>query len=283
MAPHDLYNPAFVGHLFDEMARTYGLVSLVSSLGFARRWRRQCLRSIQIDAGATVLDLMTGMGELCPDLAKQVGEQGRILALDVSPAMCARAGVTAMSRTPRRMQVLHADALMCPVDEESVDCVVSTFGLKTLNATQVQTLAAQVHRVLKPGGRFALLEISVPKSRLLRLPYLAYICHVIPLIGRISMGNPDNYRLLAVCTRAFRDCRQAANAFAAAGLAVRYGSHFFGCATAIAGHKPNQQGQQWHKPLADATGEARGKAWRTDARLTGCVGVGILSHHDPAA
>ena len=64
MTRPDLYDPTFVTSLFDEMARTYGVVNLVSSFGFTLLWRRQCLRSIRIDPSDEVLDLMTGMGEL---------------------------------------------------------------------------------------------------------------------------------------------------------------------------------------------------------------------------
>lgn len=234
----DLYDPAFVRRLFDEMARTYGVVNLISSLGFARRWRRQCLRSIEISHGATVLDLMTGMGELCPDIARLVGSSGRIKALDLSPVMCDRVRQQIAVNNLAHFDVIQADALDCPVADESVDCVVSTFGLKTMNPDQLARLAQQVHRVLRPGGQFAFLEISAPAMRLLRLPYLAYIRHIIPLIGRLALGNPENYRLLGVYTIAFGDCRRAAECFTDAQLEVDYHSFFFGCATGFSGRKP---------------------------------------------
>lgn len=238
MTPLDIYDPSFVGRLFDEMARTYGIVNLISSLGFARRWRRQCLRSIQISSGASVLDLMTGMGELCPDLLQMIGPAGAIQAVDISAVMCERAQQQVSAEHQSRLHVLQADALNCPVENESVDYVVSTFGLKTFNSSQLKTLAGQVHRVLRPGGQFAFLEISVPESQLLKWPYMYYLNNVIPLIGRLALGNPDNYRLLGVYTTAFQNCRQAADCFRSVDLQVEFQSYFFGCATGVTGVKP---------------------------------------------
>ena len=65
-----------------------------------------------------------------------------------------------------------------------------------------------------------------------------YLNHVIPMIGRLALGNPDNYRILGVYTSAFEDCKATADCFTAAKLRVQYHSYFFGCATGITGLKP---------------------------------------------
>lgn len=141
---------------------------------------------------------MTGMGELCPDLLQLVGSKGKIYAVDISPVMCQQARQKLPRKDSPRCEVLQADALSCPLEDNSVDFVVSTFGLKTFHPQQLALLAREVHRVLRPGGQFAFLEISVPKSKLLSIPFLAYINFFIPLLGRLALGNPDNYRMLGV-------------------------------------------------------------------------------------
>ena len=98
-------------------------------------------------------------------------------------------------------------------------------------------MARQVQRLLKPGGRYALLEISVPKRGLLRFPYLVYLRYVIPVMGRLLLGNPDNYRLLYEYTVRFADCRALVPLFERAGLTCRLRSFWLGTATALVGEK----------------------------------------------
>lgn len=240
MTIRDIYAPSFVKELFDEMAQTYGVVNLVSSFGFARRWRRQCIRTIQFNHDAIIVDLMTGMGELCPHLLDLIGNHGQVYAIDISPVMCDRARKHIQSNE-MRLQVIEADALNCPVEDESVDAVVSTFGLKTFDSDRLAMLAREVARILRPGGQFTFLEISVPPNWILRLPYMFYLNRLIPMIGRLALGNPDNYRLLGIYTAAFQNCDATAALFTSAGFTVKRHSYFFGCATGISGSKPHSK------------------------------------------
>jgi demethylmenaquinone methyltransferase/2-methoxy-6-polyprenyl-1,4-benzoquinol methylase len=81
-------------------------------------------------------------------------------------------------------------------------------------------------------------EISLPPARLLRGAYLLYLQRVIPLVGRLFLGNPDNYRMLGHYTRGFGDCAEFARMLGEAGLEVRHHAYFFGCATGVSGRKP---------------------------------------------
>lgn len=182
---------------------------------------------------------MAGMGEACQDLVRQIGETGRITTIDISHTMCRMAlNNGALARIGCPVHVIEADALDCPLTDNAFDAVVSVFGLKTFNEEQTRLLAAEVNRVLKPGGQFSFLEISIPQSKLLRIPYLFYLKFVIPIIGRLFMGNADNYRLLSVYTEAFGNCRAAQSIFKDMGLIAEYRTRFFGCATLIYGRKP---------------------------------------------
>jgi ubiquinone/menaquinone biosynthesis methyltransferase len=230
----NLYDPQVVKRLFDEMAKTYGGVNLISSFGFCRRWRRQCLKMIDIPRGAQAIDLMTGMGELCPDLARRIGPNGNIRALDISESMCTQASKLHCDCS---IEVIQTDVLTHSFDAASADVVVSSFGLKTFEPAQIEVLTKIVARVLKPGGVFAFVEISVPKSSWLRWPYMFYLNHVIPHIGRLLLGNPQNYRQLGIYTSAFQNCEESLRLFHAAGLDCQYRSFFFGCATGICGQR----------------------------------------------
>ncbi len=230
----DIYQPAFVMRLFDEMSRSYGIVNYVASFGFAERWRRQCASKLKLPAGAFVLDLMSGMGELWPSLFKRKNGNIKVAAVELSHEMCKRS----TQNTHRyQVSVLQADALALPIADGSVDAVVSAFGLKTFCPAQKQQLAREIARVLKPDGQFSLIEISLPKSTLLRLPYMFYVNSVIPLVGRLFMGNPDNYRMLGVYTERFGNSATTCQYLHEAGLEARFESYFFGCATGVSGRK----------------------------------------------
>lgn len=233
----ELYNPAFVRSLFDEMSRTYGVTNFISSFGFCKRWREQCVDQVAIRSGMTVYDLMTGMGECWQPVSRQLQTHGHLIALDFSPEMCRRARSHVARLSPLNVQVIEEDVLLNTLAAESADCIISTFGLKTFSAVQQQALAREITRMLRPQGVFSLLEISVPPSLLLRVPYMWYLKHVIPIIGKLLLGNPDNYRLLGVYTEQFGTCISMANYLRAAGLHVEYKQFFFGCATGLVGRK----------------------------------------------
>jgi demethylmenaquinone methyltransferase/2-methoxy-6-polyprenyl-1,4-benzoquinol methylase len=230
-----LYDPKVVRELFDEMSRTYGLMNILSSFGFTYWWRRRCLSELDRADGGLIVDLMSGMGELCVELRKSDRPFRQVIAVDNSAAMCDLARKNARRHD---FDVTEADALACPIETATVDTVVSTFGLKTFSSQQLSILASEVARILRPGGTLSFLEISVPPCLLLRVPFLFYLNRIVPLLGRLFLGNPENYRMLGVYTTAFRDCDHAYSLFAAAGLEVKKRSYFFGCATGIVGCKP---------------------------------------------
>ena len=240
MPGENIYDPKFVTRLFNEMSRTYGAVNVVSSFGFCIWWRRKCLRQAQLKPGMQVLDLMSGMGELWPGITRRIQPAGGIRGIDLSPEMCRRAAHNAdKSRAAGvGVEIIQTDALNSDLADASADALVCSFGLKTLNAQQQELLAREVCRVLKPGAPFSFIEISVPPNSLLRLPYMFYVTHMIPLIGRIFLGNPSNYRCLSTYTTAFGNTAAFARVLREQDLIVEEYSDFFGCATGIKGSRP---------------------------------------------
>lgn len=217
------------------MARTYGAVNLVSSFGFAARWRDLAIAALPAATPRRrVADLMSGMGELWRSLARLTPDVREVVAVDLSAEMLRRASVPEnLLVTCRVEDVLHTD-----LEPASFDVVVSTFGLKTFDSGQQERLAHVVAELLRSGGSYSFLEISVPRAAMLRRPYLFYIDRVIPIVGRLFLGNPENYRLLGAYTHAFGDCRHFAACLASAGLTTELRSHTFGCATGVVGRKP---------------------------------------------
>lgn len=110
--------------------------------------------------------------------------------------------------------------------------------MKTLSSDGVRRFAREIHRILRPGGRYAVLEFSIPPNRLLQLPFRFHVQVLVPIIGWLFLGNPDNYRQLWRYTAAFQGCRNIVEEFRTAGLTAELSQYFLGSATAISGNKP---------------------------------------------
>jgi demethylmenaquinone methyltransferase/2-methoxy-6-polyprenyl-1,4-benzoquinol methylase len=235
---HELFDPAFVAGLFDRMAASYERVNELTSFGFSRRWRRQAVGWLDARPGDTVLDAMTGMGEGWRHLAPRLGPTGRIIAVDLSPGMLRHAGRRRQPHGHPAVDLRLSDALVTGLPDASVDRVLCLFGTKTLSPEQQGDFANEIARVLRPGGRYALIEVSVPPGRMMRAPYLAYLRHAIPVLGRLLLGDPGSYRMLAVYTTRYRDSRTMADRLREAGLETELRSVMLGCATGVTGHRP---------------------------------------------
>ena len=219
------------------MAATYGITNLVSSFGFCWLWRKQCVSIAAPREGMVVYDLMSGMGECWPTIARRVGSSGRIVGLDFSSAMVSGSEPTRRRLTNHTVEMLEEDVLRNSIPDSAADCVVSAFGLKTFSSEQLSKLAGEIARILRPGGTFTLLEISVPGPTLLRTPYMFYLKRCIPIIGTLFLGNPDNYRMLGVYTEAFQNCTNMVSLLRRHELKVELRRLFFGCATMVRGQK----------------------------------------------
>jgi demethylmenaquinone methyltransferase/2-methoxy-6-polyprenyl-1,4-benzoquinol methylase len=228
------FEPKAVRALFDEMAATYGIVNVISSFGFAARWRHHVVKDLPIKEAAHVVDLMSGMSELCRSLAIYVASEVRVTAIDISPEMIRRA----RKDWPFPVEIHLGDVLSWEFEPGCADVVICSFGLKTFDRHQQAQLAKCVARMLRPGGWFSFVEISVPPARLFRWAYLIYLNKVIPWIGRLFLGNPSNYRMLGVYTREFGSCKHFAECLRAHSMEVAESRYFFGCATGVRGVKP---------------------------------------------
>lgn len=238
--PRDLYDAAYLEGLFDEMSRSYERVNYVTSFGFSLRWRRQTVAALGLARGEVVADLMTGMGECWLPILRAVGPEGRVVAVDISGGVLGHARKRRERLDAQNVTILKENALATSLPDACVDAVLSTFGLKTLSPEQWSRFAREVQRILKPGGRFALIEVSAPRGPALRAAYMLYLQVGIPLVGRLFLGNPENYRMLGRYTERFGDARRVLPAFEAVGLRTSYVERFFGCATGLVGEKPAQ-------------------------------------------
>ena len=233
----EIYEPQFVEDLFDEMSSSYSKMNYITSFGFSERWRRQCVEEIKIEKGQTVVDLMTGMGECWPYIIKKSGENSKLIALDFSTEMLKRAAQRKTKLKSSNIQLLKENIFDNSIKNESVDIVISGFGLKTFNNGQLAKLASEIERILKKNGQFSLIDVSVPKNRLLRFWYMFYLKHIIPILGKLFLGNPETYKMLGIYTEKFENSKNVYRIFQRTNFEIEYVNYFFGCASGIKGKK----------------------------------------------
>jgi ubiquinone/menaquinone biosynthesis C-methylase UbiE len=235
----DISNPAYVRDLFDRVSNTYGYTNYLASFGFTERWRKQCLEKLtQLPEGAVGIDLMCGRGETWRQLFRRQRRISKLTALDISPVMIAGAREHAMKIGAANVEFVEVDVFENTIPSCSVDFVISTFGVKTFNAEQLCHLAREMHRILKPGGVFSLIEVSDPKGWWLRHLYMFYLRRVMPVIERVFLGYSYGFSMIGVYARRFGDCTVLRCELEARGLHVEFARYFFGCATGVSGTRP---------------------------------------------
>jgi len=168
--------------MFDAIAPRYDLVNRIMTFRLDTRWRRRAVRRLGLGAGSCVLDLASGTGDLCIDLARA---GLRPVSVDLSLGML-RAD---RSGAPR----VQADILQLPVPDASVDGVTCGFALR--NLVDLPAFFGELGRVVRPGGRIALLDVGVPRNPLIRWGNGLYFGRIVPRIGG-WLSDPGAYRYL---------------------------------------------------------------------------------------
>ena len=173
---------AAVRGMFDAIAPRYDLVNRVMTFRMDVGWRRKTVRSLGLPPAATVVDLACGTGDLCRELATQ---GLRPIGADLSFGMLAAARTDA--------PLLQGDALRLPFPDASVDGVTCGFALR--NFASLPPFFAELGRIVRPGGRIALLEVAEPPNPVLRAGHGVYFGKVVPLVGGL-LSDPAAYRYL---------------------------------------------------------------------------------------
>lgn len=156
--------------MFDTIAPRYDLVNRLMTFRMDVRWRSIALEELRLPAGSTVLDLASGTGDFCVEL-EQAGHWP--VGIDLSYGMLAAARTGA--------PLVQGDLLAMPVATGRAQGAVCGFALR--NLVDLAPFFAELHRVVTPGGRIALLDVSEPDNRLLRRGHGIYFNHVVPRIG----------------------------------------------------------------------------------------------------
>jgi demethylmenaquinone methyltransferase/2-methoxy-6-polyprenyl-1,4-benzoquinol methylase len=202
--------PERVQSMFDRIAPVYDVMNRVMTAGLDRRWRRETVRAV-VRPGDRVLDAACGTG----DLAIEASRAGaRVVGIDFSGAMLERA-----RRKAPELEWLQGDLLALPFEDGDFDAATVGFGIR--NVADLEAGLRELRRVVTPGGRLGVLEITRP-SGILRPFYSLWFDRVVPLLGRILPGG-EAYTYLPASVRRFPGPDELAAAMRAAGFDdVRY-------------------------------------------------------------
>ncbi len=193
-----------VADVFHSVAPKYDLMNDLMSAGVHRLWKQATIESSGVRPGHSVLDIAGGTGDLALKFARLVGQDGRVILADINASMLAIGRDRLLDKgIAGNLFVAQADAETLPFADNTFHCISIAFGLR--NVTDKARALAEMHRVLKPGGRLLVLEFSKPVSPALAKLYDAYSFHLLPKIGELVTKDADSYRYLAESIRKHPD------------------------------------------------------------------------------
>jgi demethylmenaquinone methyltransferase / 2-methoxy-6-polyprenyl-1,4-benzoquinol methylase len=201
--------------MFDRIAPRYDLLNRLMSARRDVRWREAAAAAADVAAGDRALDCCTGTGDLAFALADRVTPLGEVVGIDFSEGMLALARQKAQGRPGERITFAEADMLALPYADGAFDAATVAFGIR--NVADLDAGLAEMARVVRPGGRVVVLEITTPAR--LRAFYALWLDRIVPQLGRVLARDAAAYSYLPASVRRFPEPRELARHMAGAGLA----------------------------------------------------------------
>jgi demethylmenaquinone methyltransferase/2-methoxy-6-polyprenyl-1,4-benzoquinol methylase len=200
--------------MFASISGTYDALNHVLSAGMDRRWRRTLAEAACRGAVRRVLDVGTGTGDLALEILRRADFAGEVVGIDFAAPMLARAREKA--RGLDRLRLVQADALALPFRDASFDAAMAAFAIR--NFADLPRALAEVRRVLRPSGRFFVLEFFRVERR--AWPLRVYLGSVLPRLGACVSGHRSAYAYLRDSQEAFLSLDAARSRFEECGFAV---------------------------------------------------------------
>ena len=191
-----------IQEMFDGIAPSYDRLNHMMSLNVDKLWRRHALKEIVDGTPQLILDVACGTGDSTISIARAAAAGSHVTGVDISEGMMA----LVMDKAARegvhdRIRLQVADGENLPFPEASFHRVTCAFGIR--NFEHKEKGLEEFLRVLKPGGKAVILELSVPQNRLVRWFYDLYFMHILPWIGGLVSGDKSAYRYLPASVHAF--------------------------------------------------------------------------------
>jgi demethylmenaquinone methyltransferase/2-methoxy-6-polyprenyl-1,4-benzoquinol methylase len=185
--------------MFDRIAGRYDLMNSVMTAGLHHRWRARAVELAALGPGDRALDVCCGTGDLALELKRRVGDAGGVAGVDFSAPMLELARAKS-ARDGLAVDFLQGNALELPFEDASFDAATVGFGVR--NVVDLERAIAEMTRVVRPGGRVVILEITTPERPPLSWFFSVWFDRIVPLIGRFA-GDSAAYSYLPESVKRF--------------------------------------------------------------------------------
>lgn len=187
-----------IEHLFNDIASSYDRLNHIMSFGIDRSWRRKAVRAIADQPEVRrVLDVATGTGDFAIAIAKKLPAESGIVGVDLSEQMLE----VGRQKVSGNIVLQQGDVECLDFEEDSFDRVSVAFGVR--NFEHLEQGLSEMYRVLRPGGKLVILELSYPDNPFILWCYKLYALHFLPFVGGLVSGHKEAYRYLPKSILAF--------------------------------------------------------------------------------
>jgi len=204
-----------VREMFDRISGVYDRMNQVMTAGLHHRWRERAADLAEVPLGGRVLDVATGTGDLAIELVKRVGPEGHVVGSDFSEPMLDLARVKASAKELSEVRFEWANAMDLPYPDDVFDAATVGFGAR--NFKDLEKGLSEMTRVVKPGGRVVVLEITTPTKAPLSTFHQLWFDRIVPTMGKFA-GDSAAYDYLPNSVRRFPGPEGLAATMSSAGL-----------------------------------------------------------------
>lgn len=223
----------FVEKMFDDISPKYDFLNHFLSLGIDIYWRKKFINKIKIQNDTSILDVACGTGDVGFQILKKYNV--KLINIDISKNMLSFARKKAIKKNLNNIEFIQGDAESLPIDDNSIDYLTISYGFR--NISNYEKALSEFHRVLKPKGTLAILEFSIPKSKMVGKLFQLYFHYILPLIGSL-FSRSDAYLYLPESVDFFPKRNDICNKINSAGfIKTKVIDLTFGISTIFLGYK----------------------------------------------